>query len=216
MDGAILILEKVEAFGGEVKEWLVKSKYMRDQFLLGNNLSKKHQRYSAALQAYDKCLELDPFNLAYKAKVFWRRALLNEAHSYLEKAEADLTAGIAIEPKNLRVLTKRASVRIEMKQFDAALEDLEVLHGLQPSKENRKKIETILKKKALEEKRLKEEAEKKKAYEERKEEREREARERRERERRSEREARERVKNERSEREARERRESCGKPNYYE
>merc|ERR1719234_2703637 len=177
MDGAILILEKVEAFGGEVVEWLVKSKYMRDQFLLGNNLSKQHQSYSAALQAYDRCLELDSVTSAYMAKVFWRRALLNEAHSYLEKAEADLTAGIAIEPKNLRVLTKRASVRIEMKQFDAALEDLEVLHGLQPSKENRKKIDAIHKKKALDEKRLKEEAEKKKAYEERKEEREREARE---------------------------------------
>ena len=230
IDGAILILEKVEEAGGEVGEWLVKAKCMRDQLLLGNNLSKQHQSYSAALQSYDECLELDPFNSAYMAKVFWRRALLNEAHSYLEKAEADLTAGIAIEPENLRVLTKRATVRIEMKQFDAALEDLEVLHRLQPSKDSRKKIDAIHKKKALEEKRLKEEAEKKKAYEERKEEREREARERSERERiserearersererRSEREARERIKRERSEREARGRRERCGEPSYYE
>ena len=204
IEGAVLILEKVEAAGGEIGEWLVKSRQMRDQLLLGNTLSKQHQSYSAALEAYDKCLELDPFNLAYLAKVFWRRALLHEAHSYLEKAEADLTAGIAIEPENLRVLTKRASVRIEMKQYDAAQQDLEVLYGLQPSKENRKKIEAIQKKKALEEKRVKEEAEKKKAYEERKGEREKEKREerrkntfrnenwRRERERRSEREARDR------------------------
>ena len=205
IDGAVLILEKVEAAGGEVGEWLVKSRQMRDQFLLGNNLGKQHQSYSAALEAYDKCLELDPSNSAYMAKVFWRRALLHEAHSYLEKAEADLTAGIAIEPENLRVLTKRASVRTEMKQYDAAQQDLEVLHGLQPSKESGKKIEAIQKKKVLEEKRLKEEAEKKKAFEERKGEREKEKKEeegrkhtsrnenrRRERERRSEREARER------------------------
>jgi len=177
IDAAVMILENVEADGGEVGEWLVKSRQMRDQFLLGNNLGKQHQNYSAALEAYAKCLELDPFNSAYMAKVFWRRASLHEAHSYLEKAEEDLTAGIAIEPKNLRILTKRASVRIEMKQFDAALQDLEVLEGLQPSKENRKKIEATQKKKDLEEKRLKEEAEKKKAYEERKEEREKERRE---------------------------------------
>merc|ERR1719209_1604279 len=174
IDGAVLILEKVEGAGGEVGEWLVKSKQMRDQFLLGNNLGKQHQSYSAALEAYGKCLRLDPYNSAYKAKVFWRRALLHEAHSHLEKAEADLTAGIAIEPENLRVLSKRATVRIEMKQFDAALEDLEVLHGLQPSKDSRKKIDAIHKNKALEEKMLKEEAAKKKAYEERKEEREKE------------------------------------------
>jgi len=177
IDAAIMMLEKVEAGGGEVGEWLVKSRQMRDQFLLGNNLGKQHQSYSAALEVYNKCLELDPFNLAYMAKVFWRRALLHEAHSYLEKAEADLTAAMAIEPENLRVLTKRASVRIEMKQFDAALQDLEVLQGLQPSKESRRKIEAIQKKKALEEKKLKEDAEKKKAYEERKEEREKEKRE---------------------------------------
>ena len=205
IDAAVMILEKVEAGGGEVGEWLVKSRQMRDQFLLGNNLGKQHQSYSAALEAYDKCLDLDPCNSAYMGKVFWRRAMLHEAHSSLEEAEADLTAAMAIEPENLRVLTKRASVRIEMKQYEAALQDLEVLEGLQPNKESRRKIEAIEKKKALEEKRLKEEAEKKKAYEERKGEREKEKKEeegrkhtsrnenrRRERERRSEREAKER------------------------
>ena len=219
IDGAVLILEKVEAAGGEVGEWLVKSKQMRDQFLLGNNLGKLHQSYSAALEAYDNCLQLDPFNSAYKAKVFWRRALLHEAHSHLEKAEADLTAGIDIEPENLRILTKRASVRIEMKQFEAALQDLEVIQGLQPSKENRKKIETIQNKKSLEEKRLNEEAEKKKAYEERKEQREKE-KEKKEEERKSAyRNERERIRNERerrSERESRTRQERSDGPSYYE
>ena len=178
IDAAILILEKVEA-EEVVGEWLEKSKIMRDQLLLGNNLSKQQQSYLAALEAYDKCLELDPFNSAYMGKVYWRRALLHEAHSHLEKAEADLTAGIVLEPENLRVLAKRAAVRLELNQLDAALQDLEVLQGLQPSKDTSKKIEAVQKKKTIEEKRLKEEAEKKKAYEEMKEEREKKEKERR-------------------------------------
>ena len=171
IDGAIGILEKVIQGSGEVEELLVKSRSMRDQLLLGNNLSKQHESYSAAAEAYEMCLRLDPSNLAYMAKVHWRRALLHESHSHLEEAEADLTASLVIEPENLRVLNKRAAVRIELNQLDAALEDLEVLQGVQPSKDARKKIEEVQKKKILEEKRLKEEAEKKKAYEEMKEQR---------------------------------------------
>ena len=171
IDGAIGILEKVKQGSGEAEEWLVKSRSMRDQLLLGNNLSKQHESYSAAAEAYEMCLRLDPSNLAYMAKVHWRRALLHESHSYLEEAEADLTASLVIEPENLRVLNKRAAVRIELNQLDAALEDLEVLQGVRPSKDGRKKIEEVQKKKILEEKRLKEEAEKKKAYEEMKEQR---------------------------------------------
>ena len=171
IDGAIGILEQVKQGSGEVEEWLVKSRHMRDQLLLGNNLSKQHESYSAAAEAYEMCLRLDPSNLAYMAKVHWRRALLHESHSRLEEAEADLTASLVIEPENLRVLNKRAAVRIELNQLDAALEDLEVLQGVQPSKDARKKIEEVQKKKILEEKRLKEEAEKKKAYEEMKEQR---------------------------------------------
>ena len=171
IDGAIGILEKVKQGSGEVEEWLVKSRSMRDQLLLGNNLSKQHESYSAAAEAYEMCLRLDPSNLAYMAKVHWRRALLHESHSHLEEAEADLTASLVIEPENLRVLNKRAAVRIELNQLDAALEDLQVLQGVQPSRDSRKKIEEVQKKKILEEKRLKEEAEKKKAYEEMKEQR---------------------------------------------
>ena len=171
IDGAIGILEKVKQGSGEVEEWLVKSRSMRDQLLLGNNLSKQHESYSAAAEAYEMCLRFDPSNLAYMAKVHWRRALLHESHSHLEEAEADLTASLVIEPENLRVLNKRAAVRIELNQLDAALEDLQVLQGVQPSKDSRKKIEEVQKKKILEEKRLKEEAEKKKAYEEMKEQR---------------------------------------------
>ena len=174
IDGAIGILEKVKQGSSEVEEWLVKSRSMRDQLLLGNNLSKQHESYSAAAEAYEMCLRLDPSNLAYMAKVHWRRALLHESHSHLEEAEADLTASLVIEPENLRVLNKRAAVRFELNQLDAALEDLQVLQGVQPSKDSRKKIEEVQKKKILEEKRLKEEAEKKKAYEEMKEQRKRE------------------------------------------
>ncbi|XP_018401543.1 PREDICTED: RNA polymerase II-associated protein 3 isoform X2 [Cyphomyrmex costatus] len=93
----------------------------------GNDFVKQ-KKWDKAVASYSEAIKLFPYDAIFYAN----RALCYLKQDRLYSAEADCTSAILLDKTYVKAYHRRVTARLELKQFDAALEDVKKITDLEP------------------------------------------------------------------------------------
>lgn len=87
------------------------------------NAAFANKDYENAIVLFDKCVELDAYNLTYNATLLHNKAIAWIKLGNNDKALSALNQSVKQHPKYLKALVRRGDLKVTMKQFDEAVTD---------------------------------------------------------------------------------------------
>lgn len=100
----------------------------------------KQQKWDSAIACYSEAIIIFPLDPVFYA---------NRALCYLKKdnplvAEADCTLALALDPKYIKAYYRRATIKMELKKYQEAKQDLQSILQLEPSNKEAKEMLTLV------------------------------------------------------------------------
>jgi len=92
------------------------------------------QKYSEAVEVYDKCLELDPYNKTYNCSIYLNRSMANQKNGDLEKALEDLNEAIRLNSGYIKAYIKRGDIHMLREEWQEAVGDYDTARNLDHSR----------------------------------------------------------------------------------
>ncbi|CAH8598638.1 unnamed protein product [Schistosoma haematobium] len=107
----------------------------------GNTFIHDH-KYSQALEAYTKALEVDPSHDMINAKLYCNRACALFYLDRFDEALNDCDNAISLEPNYLKARIRRARCYSSLEEYEKAVEEWTAVVKLDGSQENKKSLQT--------------------------------------------------------------------------
>ncbi|KAG7202968.1 hypothetical protein KM043_010105 [Ampulex compressa] len=116
---------------------------LAQQLKIAGNRSVKNQKWDEGIKCYNECIKLFPGDATFYAN----RALCELKKDNLHSAEADCTTAIQLNETYVKAYYRRATIRMNLKQYKEAKQDLEKILKLEPSNKEAKSLLTQVNKK---------------------------------------------------------------------
>ncbi|XP_011686175.1 PREDICTED: dnaJ homolog subfamily C member 7 [Wasmannia auropunctata] len=89
------------------------------------NAAFKRDQYQEAYDLYNEALTIDPHNIMTNAKLHFNKATAAAKLGKLNESVAECTEALKLNENYLKALLKRASIYMELEEFEEAVRDLE-------------------------------------------------------------------------------------------
>ena len=100
--------------------------------LRGNEAFSKG-RYAEAIGAYTDCLALEPSNVDFNIALFTNRATAHFKKRDYGACIADCGEALKINPRHIKALLRRGAARLELEEYQEAIEDYEACVEIEPN-----------------------------------------------------------------------------------
>lgn len=109
--------------------------------ILGNKYVKE-QKWEKALSCYSEAIKIFPFDAVF----FANRAMCHLKMNNFYSTEADCTTALQLDGNYIKAYHRRATARMELKQFDDAIDDLKQILSLEKNNKEAQKLLEIAQK----------------------------------------------------------------------
>jgi tetratricopeptide (TPR) repeat protein len=94
----------------------------------------KKQEFSAAIDKFAECLELDELNVTFNSTIYFNMALAFQKQKKNEDSLKCLNKAIQLNPKYAKAYFKRAEIHQQLSNPEESLQDYQMAAQLDPSK----------------------------------------------------------------------------------